>query len=177
MIKNPPPWPDGARCAVGFSVDVDAELVVHAAHGAKALDLPHAIAHMRYDPAVGLPRLVDLFAEHGIPLTCFMPGWVIDSYPAAAEYVLRHGRNEVAHHGHLHLLPNQQSLDAQRREIEEGTRRIERLTGKPPRGYRAPYYAASRHTFDLLIEAGFDYDAHSSDGDRPFQAKATTCSS
>ena len=159
MIKNPPPWPEGARCAVGFSFDVDADVVVHAAHGSGALDLPHAIAHMRYDPAVGLPRLVDLFADHEIPLTCFMPGWVIDTYPEAAECVLRHGRNEVAHHGHLHLSPNQQSLDAQRRELEEGTRRIERLTGKPPRGYRAPYYAASRHTFDLLIEAGLDYDS------------------
>jgi peptidoglycan-N-acetylglucosamine deacetylase len=46
-----------------------------------------------------------------------------------------------------------------RRELEEGTRRIERLTSKPPRGYRTPYYAASRHTFDLLIEAGFDYES------------------
>jgi peptidoglycan-N-acetylglucosamine deacetylase len=159
MIKNPPPWPEGARCAVGFSFDVDAELVVHATHGAKALDLPHAIAHMRYDPAVGLPRLVDLFADHEIPLTCFVPGWVIDTYPNAVECILRRGRNEIAHHGHLHLSPNQHSLDAQRRELEEGTRRIEQVTGKPPRGYRAPYYAASRHTFDLLIEAGFDYDS------------------
>jgi peptidoglycan/xylan/chitin deacetylase (PgdA/CDA1 family) len=159
MIKNPPPWPEGARCAVGFSFDVDAELVVHAAHGPGALDLPHAIAHMRYDPAVGLPRLVDLFADHEIPLTCFVPGWVIDTYPDAVECILRPGRNEIAHHGHLHLSPNQHSLDAQRRELEEGTRRIEQVTGNPPRGYRAPYYAASRHTFDLLIEGGFDYDS------------------
>jgi hypothetical protein len=27
-------------------------------------------------------------------------GWVIDTYPGAAEYALRHGRNEIAHHGH-----------------------------------------------------------------------------
>jgi hypothetical protein len=27
-------------------------------------------------------------------------GWVIDTYPGAAEYALQHGRNEIAHRGH-----------------------------------------------------------------------------
>jgi peptidoglycan/xylan/chitin deacetylase (PgdA/CDA1 family) len=159
MITNAPPWPRNARCAVAFTFDVDADVVVHAAHGPRALDLPHALAHMRYDPLVALPRLVDLFAACEVPLTCFVPGWVIDTYPAAVGGILERGRNEIAHHGHLHIPPNQQSADAQRREIEEGGRRIERLTGAPPRGYRAPYYALSRHTFDLLIEAGIAYDS------------------
>ena len=47
MIVNPPPWPNGARCAVAFTLDVDAETVVRVRHGGRAIDEPHALAHMR----------------------------------------------------------------------------------------------------------------------------------
>lgn len=158
MIRKPPPWPNGARCAVGFSFDVDADSVVHASKRAQVLDEIHAVAQMRYDPHVGLPRLVDLFAGYGIPITCFVPGWVIESYREPVEYILT-GPNEIAHHGHFHEWPSQQDIDAERRTLAAGVDRITELTGKPPRGYRAPYYGLSRRSFDLLIEAGFLYDS------------------
>jgi peptidoglycan/xylan/chitin deacetylase (PgdA/CDA1 family) len=113
---------------------------------------------MRYDPYVGLPRLVDLFAGYAIPITCFVPGWVIDAYRVPVEHILTAG-NEVAHHGMFHEWPNQQDIDAEREALDAGVTRIKQLTGKVPRGYRAPYYGLSRHSFDLLIEAGFLYDS------------------
>jgi len=158
MIRNPPPWPNGARCAVAFSFDVDADSVVHATHRAGAIDMPHALAHMRYDPFVATPRLADLFAAHDVPLTCFVPGWVMETYPAAIEAILRHG-NEIGHHGHFHEWPNQQSVEAERETLQRGIEIIERTTGCRPRGYRAPYYGLSPKTFDLLIEAGLAYDS------------------
>ncbi len=158
MIENPPAWPNGARCAVAFSFDVDADSVVHVGHGAAALDEQHAIAQMRYDPYVALPRLAKMFAALRVPVTWFVPGWVIDSYRREVEVIVDYG-NEIAHHGYLHEWPNKQSRDEERRTLELGTRRIEALTGKAPVGYRAPYYGLSRHSFDLLIEAGFLYDS------------------
>ncbi|MEP5514922.1 MAG: polysaccharide deacetylase [Bauldia litoralis] len=158
MIRNPPPWPNGARCAVGFSFDVDADSVVHAGKRGGGLDEVHAVAQMRYDPHVGLPRLVDLFAGYDVPITCFVPGWVIDTYRKPVEHILT-GRNEIAHHGMFHEWPSQQGIDAEREALAAGIARIEDLTGKAPRGYRAPYYGLSRNSFDLLIEAGFLYDS------------------
>lgn len=158
MIKNPPPWPNGARCAVAFSFDVDADSVVHVAHGGRIVDEQHAIAQMRYDPFVALPRLVDLFGAHAIPITCFVPGWVARTYPEQVAYILKQN-NEIGHHGHLHDWPNQQSLDEEREALDAGIRHLEALTGRRPVGYRAPYYGVSRNTYDLLIEAGFDYDS------------------
>ncbi len=158
MIKNPPSWPDQARCAVAFSFDMDADSVVHAAHRAGALDMPHALAHMRYDPFVATPRLVDLFAEHDVPLTCFVPGWVIEAYPSAIETILKHD-NEIGHHGYFHEWPNQQTVEEERWTLRHGLDTIERFSGRRPRGYRAPYYGISRVTFDLLIEAGLTYDS------------------
>ena len=32
LIANPPPWPNGARCAVAFTFDMDADSILHLAH-------------------------------------------------------------------------------------------------------------------------------------------------
>jgi peptidoglycan/xylan/chitin deacetylase (PgdA/CDA1 family) len=159
MIKNPPPWPGGARCAVAFSFDVDADSVVHAAHGPAAIGMPHALAHMRYDPFVATPRLAAMFAEREVPITCFVPGWVAETYPSAVEAILESGRNELGHHGHFHEWPSSQSVEAERESLQRGTEVLTKLSGKRPRGYRAPYYGLSAATYDLLIEMGFDYDS------------------
>lgn len=158
MIINPPPWPNGARCAVAFTFDVDADSVVHAAHGAAAIGMPHALAHMRYDPLIATPRLAALFARHAVPMTCFVPGWVAETYPAAVEAILRHG-NELAHHGHFHEWPSAQSVEAERESLERGAEALKKISGRRPRGYRAPYYGLSAATYDLLIAMGFDYDS------------------
>jgi peptidoglycan-N-acetylglucosamine deacetylase len=158
MIDNPPPWPNGARCAVAFSFDVDADSVVHASHGAEAIRMPHALAHMRYDPFVGTPRLVDLFASRNVPITCFVPGWVAETYPAAVEAIVRRG-NELGHHGFYHEWPSRQTKEDEHESLERGIETLQRLSGKRPRGYRAPYYGLSENTYDLLIELGFDYDS------------------
>ncbi|WP_176082763.1 polysaccharide deacetylase [Martelella sp. HB161492] len=158
MIDNPPPWPDGARMAVAFSFDVDADSVVHASHGAEAIHMPHALAHMRYDPFVGTPRLCKLFAARNVPITCFVPGWVAETYPGVVEAILDNG-NELGHHGHFHEWPSRQTAAAERETLERGIEVLTRLSGKRPRGYRAPYYGLSQTTYDLLIELGFAYDS------------------
>lgn len=158
MIANPPPWPNGARCAVAFSFDVDADSVVHAAHRGGALDEQHAIAHMRYDPFVALPRLARLFSDREVPVTWFVPGWVIETYRAELDVIVSE-RNEIGHHGHFHEWPNRQSWAEEQEALNLGIERIVGLTGAPPVGYRAPYYGLSRNTFDLLAGSGFTYDS------------------
>lgn len=171
MIGKPPPWPNGARSAVAFSFDVDADSVVHASQREKAPAAIAAIAQMRYDPHVGLPRLVDLFKGYGIPITCFVPGWVADAYRPSVELILG-GANEIAHHGHFHEWPSQQGREAEREALMMGIERIVSLTGRRPSGYRAPYYGLSENTFDLLIEAGFTYDSSLFADDMPIVLEA-----
>lgn len=158
MIKNPPPWPNGARCAVAFSFDVDADSVVHINHPERVNEELHALTYMRYDPLVAVPRLVDLFNDAGVPVSYFVPGWVIERYPAAVECIAA-ADNEVAHHGYLHESPNQQTEAEERRALTQGIEIIEQATGRRPVGYRAPYYGISQRTLDLLIEAQFEYDS------------------
>ena len=158
MIDHPPPWPDGKRCAVAFSFDVDADSTVHVSAPDRLDKELAALAYMRYDPLVALPRLTRLFADHQIPVSYFVPGWVIETYPAVVDHIMT-DNNEIAHHGYIHEWPNRLALEEERELIERASVIIERATGKRPRGYRAPYYGISEQTVDLLIEAGFDYES------------------
>ena len=158
MIENPPPWPDGKRCAVAFSFDVDADSVVHVNSAGRLNEELHALAYMRYDPLVAVPRLSRMFAEFQIPVSYFVPGWVVEHYPRAIECIIE-SNNEIAHHGYLHEWPTKQSVAEQRDTLERGSELIEKATGKRPTGYRAPYYGLSQETVDLLIELGFSYES------------------
>ena len=63
MIKNPVPWPDGARCAVAFTFDMDADSILHLAHHSSADTRVAALSMLRYGPEIAVPRLVDLYAR------------------------------------------------------------------------------------------------------------------
>ena len=51
--------------------------------------------------------------------------------------------------------------------INRGVEIIERMTGKKPRGFRAPTYQFSRYTASILCDLGFKYDASLMDDDVP----------
>ena len=83
MISNPPPWPGGARCAVAFTFDMDADSILHLSHHATADTRVAAMSALRYGPEVAVPRLVALYREFGMHQTFFLPAWCIERYPAS----------------------------------------------------------------------------------------------
>ncbi len=91
MIRNPIPWPDGARCAVAFTFDMDAESLMH-------LYFPDtAPIAWPWPPCSGttprsaVPRLVDLLQRYALRQTFFVPGWCIETYPGAIDAILARG--------------------------------------------------------------------------------------
>ena len=54
MIQNPIPWPHGARCAVAFTFDMDADSSLHLAHHTSADTRVAAISMLRYGPEVAV---------------------------------------------------------------------------------------------------------------------------
>ena len=50
MIKNPIPWPNGARCAVAFTFDMDADSILHLDHHSSAHNRVMALSMLRYGP-------------------------------------------------------------------------------------------------------------------------------
>lgn len=167
MIENPIPWPNGARCAVAFTFDMDAESLLHLNFRDTAPTRVALSSMLRYGPEIAVPRILALFARHSLKQTFFVPGWCLETYPRTIEQILRNG-HEIGHHGYLHARPNKQTRDEERSSLQRGIEAIVKASGKRPRGYRAPAYAFSQHSLELLLEEGFDYDSSLFGGDIPY---------
>lgn len=171
LIKNPPPWPNGARCAVCFSFDMDVESLLHLYQREAAPSRLATSSALRYGPFVSIPRLIDIFKHYGMKQTFFVPGWSIETYPKAIEALLEAG-HEIGHHGWLHEKPNTLSAGDEERVLDRALQAFDKVVGARPKGYRAPAYALSEHTPNLLVERGFTYDASLVGDDIPYVLKA-----
>ena len=81
MIANPVPWPGGARCAVAFTFDMDADSFLHLARPKDAHRRIAAISQLRYGPQIGVPRILEMYRRYGLKQTFFVPAWCIEQYP------------------------------------------------------------------------------------------------
>ena len=73
-------WPNGARCAVVFSVDPDAESGIVFGKPQEAATRLDEMEERRFDPRVGIPRILRLFERYGVPSTWFIPGYTIANH-------------------------------------------------------------------------------------------------
>ena len=148
-------WPNGARCAVSITFDVDADSLLF-------LDDPEGghrhvgfQSWLRYDE-VAVPAILRMYERLGLKQTFFFPGWCLERYPDLGTAVAE-GGHEVAAHGYLHELAH--TLEpALERELMHRTLAIcESVTGTRPSGWRGPRYTFSDRTADLIAEAGLSY--------------------
>lgn len=171
MIQNPIPWPNGARCACAITFDVDADSLIHIARPKDSWNRLYPITMGRYGPTVGVPRILETYRRLGLKQSFFIPGWTMERYPEAVEAILK-GGHEIGHHGYLHEDPTEISSEAERNAFEKALAIHRRMTGRKPRGYRAPVYNATQATIDLLIEHGFSYDSSLMADDIPYRMRS-----
>lgn len=170
MIRNPVPWPNGARCAAAITFDMDADSLLHIEHPTTSLSKISAMSMLRYGPEVGVPRILEGYRRYGLKQTFFIPAWCIEQYPKTVEAIVADG-HEVGFHGYIHEAPNSLSRADEQYWLERSIEVIERFTGKRPRGNRSPLYHFSDNTADLLIEQGFLYDSSLMGDDIPYLLK------
>jgi len=170
MIKNPVPWPNGARCAACITFDMDADSILHLEHPNDSISRVSAISMLRYGPEVAVPRILETYRRLEIHQTFFVPAWCIEQYPAAVEAMVA-GGHEVGHHGYIHENPSGAGRDEEAYWLQRGIEVIVHHTGQRPRGWRAPLYNFSDNSADLLIEEGFLYDASLMGDDVPYVLK------
>jgi peptidoglycan/xylan/chitin deacetylase (PgdA/CDA1 family) len=107
---------------------------------------------------VGVPRLLKLFKKHNISsqVTWFIPGHSMETFPTETKLILDSGA-EIGCHGYAHEGAAQMSEDQEREMIARCVELNNKLTGKKPRGWRAPLYQLREHTVKVLEEYGFLY--------------------
>jgi peptidoglycan/xylan/chitin deacetylase (PgdA/CDA1 family) len=121
-------------------------------------DPPVKLSHGEFGARVGIPRILDLLEREAIPATWFMPGHTLVTFPEATDAILARG-HELACHGWYHEDFAETPVEEQRDILGRSVDVVQRLTGAPPSGFRAPYWALSPRTLELVEQAGFVYDS------------------
>ena len=106
-------------------------------------------------------KLLQLFEETGTKATFFCLGWMAERMPNLIRKCRRAG-HEIASHGYAHLLAYEVGPKAFQEDIVHSKEILEDITGEEVTGFRSAGFGVKENNkwvFDVVIEAGFKYDA------------------
>ncbi|MEV6338854.1 polysaccharide deacetylase family protein [Nocardia vinacea] len=107
---------------------------------------------------VGLPALLDLFAEFQLRTTFFVEGWNALHHAEVIERIAADG-HEIGLHGWLHEYWAAELDDRTREQLLwDGTAAL-RLAGFDPTAFRAPGGYRGSHTLEVLSDLGYRVDS------------------
>ena len=107
---------------------------------------------------VGAERMLSLLADNGIISSWFIPGHTLETYPEMSKKIAA-ARHEISHHGWTHVSPVQMSRDEEEAGLVRANAVIEKINGRPARGYRSPCWDPSENSIELLIKYSFVYES------------------
>ena len=160
--RRPLPAPDGKPLIVQVVVNVEnwrfdqpmPRKLITAPHGADSVpDVPN-FAWAEYGMRVGMPRLLQVLGDRGVPVGCTMNAGVVSTYPRLSEAILEAGW-EIIGHG-LH----QKALTGEASEAELIARALKILrdfTGTPVQGWLGPGLRETHDTPEHLKANGIRY--------------------
>ena len=161
-------WPNGAQCAVVFSVDPDAESGLVFNNPEAAATRLDEMEERRFDPRTGVPRILRLFEKYAVPSTWFIPGYTITHHTEVVKSIQASGA-ELGAHGNVHEPPHLLGgPDEERRVLQEQLDIFQEVLGVRPVGYRAPGASLTKHTPAILKELRFLYHSNLMGDDIPY---------
>ncbi|MDP9988444.1 peptidoglycan/xylan/chitin deacetylase (PgdA/CDA1 family) [Arthrobacter oryzae] len=140
---------------VAFGVDVDAVAGMLGSYGGE--DSPCDISRGLFSGEVGGPRLIRLFEKYNLPATWFVPGHSIETFPELTQMIVDAG-HEIGVHGYSHENPIAMTREQETAILDRSIELIEKVSGKRPTGYVAPWWEFSPVTNEILLERGIKYD-------------------
>lgn len=163
---TPPKWPNGARVAVCLSFDIDNESPTLA----QGITLPVPLSGEQYGATVGLPRILALLDRENLPASFYLPGVSAVLAPEMVPQIMKSGRHEIGVHGWIHEdLPALNNAAEEERLLQQVIDYVTKATGKRPVGNRAPSWAFSNFTINILRKANFEYDSSLMAMDEPYE--------
>jgi peptidoglycan/xylan/chitin deacetylase (PgdA/CDA1 family) len=152
-----------------LGVDIDAVAGWIGSYGGQ--DSPNDIQRGVWAGEIGVPRLLQLFQRADIRASWFIPGHSLETFPDQIRPIVDAG-HEIGAHGYLHENPVAMTPAQEEEVLVKSVDLIEKFTGRPPRGFVAPWWEMSAVTADLLLKYGFRYDHSQAYGDfLPFYAR------
>jgi len=154
-------WPNGSRLAVYFALGVE-----HYAFGEGMTEnlvagMPHPdvlnASWREYGNRVGAWRVLQYFADVGIPLSILLNSAVCEHAPDLIAGARGAGCEFIAHgYSNSDTLAGK-SEAAETDYVRRVASQIESCTGTRPLGWASPWIAETLHTPDILVENGYSY--------------------
>jgi len=174
--RAPLKLPGGARVSVWVTPNVE-----HFHYDKPAISLAAMTAGMRpdvlnyawrdYGARVGIWRIMEILAKHGIVATAALNSECCLQYPQIIAEGNRLGWEWMAHGQSNSVLTNAQPEAEERAVIADVLETIAKHTGKRSRGWLSPALTESHRTLDLLAEAGVEYIADWCNDEQPYRMK------
>jgi peptidoglycan/xylan/chitin deacetylase (PgdA/CDA1 family) len=162
---TPKVWPNQSRVAVCLSFDTDTE----APQLRDGTTSPTSLSASDFGAESGVPRILKMLDRHQVPATFFVTGVDAMLHPDMVQAILASGRHEVGVHGWIHEFPPRLEPAEEERLLDRAIDYLTTVTGKRPVGYRAPSWAFSGATLDLILKKRFLYDSSLQALDEPYE--------
>lgn len=179
-MAGAPRWPDAARLAMSFVVNVEEgseysprdgdtnpdpvdELGVTLKRPVRSLGNE---SNYRYGIQAGAPRVLALLQHYGVKATFTAAAVALERAPDLARAIVA-GGHEVCAHGYRWVHQFRLNEDEEREFIRKAVASLEKTTGQRPSGWLSRYLSTP-HTRRLLIEEGFTYHMDDYSDDVPF---------
>lgn len=160
-------WPQGKRCAVSFTLDLDAESPYFWTSRESRPGSLGELEQRRFGPRQGVARILELLDKHAIKGCFYVPGVVAATYPDLLPLLLDRG-HEVAYHGYFHERLDAINTDLQKSYLARTMAVFESQTGLIGLGYRAPSFEHDVASLHGLKAAGVAYDSSLMGFDHPY---------
>jgi len=136
-------YPDDVQMSVSFEIHFDAQL------NRRVKNEPlMQMTRGEFGGRVGVWRLIETFAKHGVRATLFTPGRICELYPESLKEAVNKGF-EIGNHMWEHRMPSEPDLE--RDHLKKATKAVEKLCGQRPVGSR------SKHKIATLKHEGYLY--------------------
>jgi peptidoglycan/xylan/chitin deacetylase (PgdA/CDA1 family) len=161
---KPQAWKNNAVCAVALSFDSDHE-TFELRNGAKSYG---RLSQGQYGPRAGIPRILKLLDNHGVPATFFIPAVSALLNPDEVRRVADTG-HEIGIHSWIHESNSQLDHETERDLALRARDELERLSGQAPCGMRTASWDFSPWTLKIIREMGLLYDSSLMADDEPYE--------
>jgi peptidoglycan/xylan/chitin deacetylase (PgdA/CDA1 family) len=165
---TPKSWPNGARAAVALTFDTDTEAPLLR----DGTTSPTTLSASDFGAQSGIRRILAMLERHNVPATFFVTGVDAMLHPEMLAAILKNGKHEVGVHGWIHEFPPRLADGEEERLIDKAIDYLTKATNKRPVGYRAPSWAFSAVTLDLIRKKGFLYDSSLQALDEPYEIRS-----
>jgi peptidoglycan/xylan/chitin deacetylase (PgdA/CDA1 family) len=179
-MARAPRWPDAARLAMSFVVNVEEGSEYSPRDGDTNPDPVDELGVMlkrpvrslgnesnyRYGIQAGAPRVLALLQHYRVKATFTAAAVALERAPDLARAIVA-GGHEVCAHGYRWVHQFRLNEDEEREFIRKAVASLEKTTGQRPSGWLSRYLSTP-HTRRLLIEEGFTYHMDDYSDDVPF---------